>query len=404
MEFENVIFSVSELNEYVSLLLTRDPCLASVTVRGEISGFKRHSSGHLYFQLKDENSVVRCVMFKSDAWTLAFRPRDGQKVVVCGNASLYVKDGSFQLYVLEMQQLGEGELYREYLELKDTLEKRGFFDQDHKKKIPFLPSKVGIVTSGSGAALQDILNIIHRRFPAMNIDLCPVRVQGGAAAKEIADGIRTMNKYSDCDVLIVGRGGGSIEDLWCFNSNEVAEAAFDSRIPIISAVGHETDYTILDFVADLRAPTPSAAAELAVPCLEELNAGLYAIKNRLSNVLKKDCESKKDKLELLMRSAAFHTPEVYIMNEHRILDELTTRMQTAERNRFVMLKNKFDKTYSVLKTLSPEAILERGFAIVRKADGTIAKAFALQENDKISVHFFDGTVEANVSNCFLERN
>ncbi|NLI52737.1 MAG: exodeoxyribonuclease VII large subunit, partial [Clostridiales bacterium] len=275
------VFRVGELNEYVSTLLSSDPNLAQLRVSGEISGFKRHSSGHLYFSLKDESALVRCVMFRQQAMRLNFQPQDGMQVLLYGRAALYEKDGSFQLYANYLKKSGEGELYLRFLALKQELEERGWFDAARKRPIPFLPRRVGVVTSGTGAAVQDIINIIRRRFPRMPIVLASVRVQGQGAAEEIADAIRKMNEAEAADVLIVGRGGGSMEDLWAFNEPAVAEAIVQSRIPVVSAVGHETDFTIADFAADLRAPTPSAAAELAVPEMEACYEGVRQLGERM---------------------------------------------------------------------------------------------------------------------------
>ena len=392
-----MIFSVSELNEYVGALLSADPNLRDIRVSGEISGFKRHSSGHLYFSLKDPNAVVRCVMFRTYAQQLDFRPEDGLKVCIHGSAALYGKDGSFQLYVREMEASGAGDLYARFMALKAELEKEGLFDGDHKKPVPYLPECVGIVTSGTGAALQDILQIIGRRFPKMNISLCPVRVQGEGAALEIAAGIREMNRAGAADVLIVGRGGGSIEDLWAFNEPEVARAIYDSNIPVISAVGHETDFTIADFVADLRAPTPSAAAELAVPEYDGLRAVLDDDSNRLSGVLERDLNRRRDKLSILYRSPGFLQVQMRLADGRQTLENAADRMTRAVQDRLTRERNTLGQYMAGLKTLSPDAVLERGFSMVRDSKGNVVKSVAgLGEKDILSVRFRDGVAETEV--------
>ena len=395
---EQLVFSVSELNEYVSALLTADPNLRAVTVKGEISGFKRHSSGHLYFSLKDENALVDCVMFRTYVQQLDFRPEDGQQVCVRGSASIYTKSGKFQLYVQEMESAGAGALYKKFMELKARLEQEGLFDSAHKKEIPYLPNTVGIVTSGTGAALQDILQITRRRFPGMNITLCPVKVQGEGSAKEIADGIREMNRINAADVLIVGRGGGSMEDLWAFNEPEVAYAIYDSVIPIISAVGHETDFTIADFVADLRAPTPSAAAELAVPEYEGLKAVLDDDFNRLSGVLERDLNRRKDKLNILYRSPGFLQVQMRLADGRLTLDNVEERMLRAMQDKLTKERHALEQCLVGLKTLSPDAVLERGFTMVRDSGGNVIKSVAgIRESDSLQVRFRDGTVETEVT-------
>lgn len=389
-------FSVSELNEYVSLMFSNDPVLTDVSVRGEISGFKRHTSGHLYFSLKDKDALIKCVMFRGDAWSLAFRPEDGQQVVATGRASLYKKDGTFQLYVNTMQQEGDGVLYARYLALKRELEREGLFDRE-KKKPPFLPRHVGVVTSGSGAAIQDIYNVITRRFPKMNITLCPVKVQGQGAAAEIARGIRRINAETDCDVLIVGRGGGSMEDLWCFNERVVAEAIAESRIPVISAVGHETDFTIADFVADLRAPTPSAAAELCVPEFAALKEQTEKLAERILLTPERTIGVRREKLGFLLRSRGFAGLELAVVNERKRLEDLLESVVREAAQHARDMRARLGKTEAMLGTLSPDAVLERGYAIVRDAEGrTVSAAERLGKGDRITVRFGTGAVGAVV--------
>lgn len=393
-----MVFSVSELNAYVGALLSRDPHLRDLTVRGEISGFKRHSSGHLYFSLKDENALIRCVMFKGQALRLDFRPEDGMQVRVGGYTALYARDGSFQLYVQTMAREGEGALYARFLALKDHLEREGFFDAAHKKPIPGLPRCVGVVTSGTGAAIQDVMQIIGRRFPKMPICLCPVKVQGEGAAEEIAAGIRAMNRDRAADVLIVGRGGGSLEDLWAFNEPVVAQAIFESEIPVISAVGHETDFTIADFVADLRAPTPSAAAELAVPSYADCAETLSTLYGRLARSLGAGLARRRDRLGLLRRSAGFHAVDRRLSDSRFRLETLrqsalhrTEQLLLAERERLKRLRGS-------LTALDPDAVLSRGYAVVRNASGGVVASVAdAAVRMELQVRLHDGSLSAVVT-------
>ncbi len=402
---EILTLSVSQLNEYVGVLLSADPTLRELRVRGEISGFKRHSSGHLYFSLKDEGALVRCVMFRQYAQqNLRFRPEDGQQVIVSGSAALYARDGSFQLYVRDMESMGAGALYQRFLALKTQLEAEGLFDTAHKKQIPCLPKCVGIVTSGTGAALQDILQIVGRRFPKMNLCLCPVRVQGDGAAEEIAAGIRQMNRAGAADVLIVGRGGGSVEDLWAFNEPEVARAIYESGIPVISAVGHETDVTIADFAADLRAPTPSAAAELAVPEEAAIRTALLDHAARLSKVLQNDLARRRDKLRLLHRSPGFLSAGMRLAGERQRIDEAHERMLRACAEGLRARRNVLTRMQAQLAALSPGAVLARGFALVRDAEGGVITAAArVSPQDKISICFADGSAAAQILSVTIKE-
>ena len=293
------VFSVHELNEYIDLMLGYDPNLKDLAVEGELEAVKRHSSGHMYFTLKDEVASVNCVMFRQYVMGLRFLPKDGQRVRLVGRASLYQRDGRFQLMATGLMPKGDGSLYAAFAAYKEELKQRGWFEESEKKPIPFLPKCVGVVTSASGAAWHDVQNVIARRFPSMPVLLYPAAVQGEGAAKEIAEAIDQADREQRCDVLIVGRGGGSMEDLWAFNEPPVADAIHRCSIPIISAVGHETDVSISDFVADLRAPTPSAAAELAVPQWDALTGTLEMMGDRLKNALQNGLHRKKDRLNLL---------------------------------------------------------------------------------------------------------
>ena len=290
MKYEDMAISVTELNSYIKNKIADDEYLNNVLIKGEISNFKNHYTGHMYFTLKDENSLIKCVMFKTYAQKLGFMPKDGMKVFVLGGVSVFERDGVYQIYVKVMQEDGVGILYKKYEELKQRLEEEGYFDEEHKKRIPQMPKIIGVLTSQTGSVIRDIINVSTRRNPNVNIRLFPVPVQGEGAAEKIAEGIKFMNENKLADVLILARGGGSLEDLWPFNEEIVAHAIYNSEIPIISAVGHETDFSISDFVADLRAPTPSAAAELAVPDIYEVKQKINTYQNRLRLTLIKKVE------------------------------------------------------------------------------------------------------------------
>ena len=397
------VFSVSELNEYVGCVLSADPNLCELRVSGEISGFKRHSSGHLYFSLKDENALVRCVMFRQQAMRLTFQPQDGMQVLLYGKASLYEKDGSFQLYADYLKKSGEGELYRRFLLLKDELEKKGWFAQERKRSIPFLPSRVGVVTSGTGAAVQDILNIIARRFPRMPVVLASVRVQGAGAAEEIAQAIDEMNKKHAADVLIVGRGGGSMEDLWAFNEPVVAEAIVNSSIPVISAVGHETDFTIADFAADLRAPTPSAAAELAVPEMDACYEATRLFSERMQRALMARMERLRANVKLFASARAFRLLERRVQNQRQSLDQLRERALRGAGEQVKTSRAELLQLSAKLMALGPNAVLERGYAIVTNDAGkTLTGVSGMHEADSVRIRMRDGTAGARIE--YLKLN
>jgi len=391
------VFRVSELNEYVSLVLANDPNLCDLKVSGEISGFKRHSSGHLYFSLKDENALVRCVMFRQQAMRLNFEPKDGMQVLLYGRASLYEKDGSFQLYANYLKKSGEGELYLKFLALKKELEERGWFDESRKRQIPFLPRCVGVVTSGTGAAVQDILNIIHRRFPRMPVVVASVRVQGEGAAEEIAKAIVALNRKHAADVLIVGRGGGSMEDLWAFNEPVVAEAIFNSEIPVISAVGHETDFTIADFVADLRAPTPSAAAELCVPEMDACYEAVRLQSERMRRALNAKLERMRSNVRLFASAKAFRLLETRLMSERQTLDGISERAFRGAKEQIVGAQHALSRLRAQLVALDPSAVLERGYAILTDTGGhALGGVIAMQPGDAVNIRMRDGVAGARI--------
>lgn len=399
------VFRVSELNEYVSLVLSNDPNLCDLRVSGEISGFKRHSSGHLYFSLKDESALVRCVMFRQQAMRLNFEPKDGMQVLLYGKASLYEKDGSFQLYANYLKKSGEGELYLKFLALKKELEERGWFDEAHKKQIPFLPRRVGVVTSGTGAAVQDILNIIHRRFPQMPIVLASVRVQGTGAAEEIAQAIDEFNAKHAADVLIVGRGGGSMEDLWAFNEPVVAAAIYNSEIPVVSAVGHETDFTIADFVSDLRAPTPSAAAELCVPEMDAVYEGVHLQSERMRRALNAKLERMRATVRLFASAKAFRLLENRLMSERQTLDGMGERAFRGAREQIVSARSELSRKQAQLTALDPSAVLERGYAILTDPKGrALGGVAAMQAGDAVNIRMRDGVAGAVIETVKRTNN
>lgn len=390
------VFTVTRLNEYAARILSNDPRLRSIKVSGEIGGFKRYPSGHLYFSLKDEEAVISCVMFRSYASKLGFSPREGMRVVVHGSVSIYAKDGKYQLYADAMREDGEGELYRQFLLLKAKLESEGLFENE--RPLPVLPRVIGVATSPAGAALHDIVNIIRRRFPGMNVLLAPCQVQGAAAPAEIAAAIRALQRFEKCDVIIVGRGGGSYEDLSCFNDEAVARAIAGSKIPVVSAVGHETDFTIADFAADLRAPTPSAAAELCCPVYADIVYSLAEFEEDIRSAASDRLDECGAKLAALKSSSAMANPVHALELLRERLASKKAGIESAAsaglKNAAFLLKNRVD----TLKALSPDSVLERGYSIVTDADGRMLKsASELRKNETIKVKMANGCASAVVT-------
>lgn len=397
MERDNgYTLSVTQLNEYVSGLLRRDLLLQGLRVRGEISGFKRHSSGHLYFAIKDEGALVRCVMFRQNAVTLSALPKDGEQVTVLGNISLYVKDGQYQLYVTHIERDGRGDLYRRFLELKESLEAEGLFDPAHKKPVPLLPKCLGVVTSPTGAAIQDIVNITRRRFPRMNILLYPVRVQGEGAAAEIARAIAGMDKLALADVLIVGRGGGSLEDLWAFNEEAVARAIYACSIPIVSAVGHEIDFSIADFVADLRAPTPSAAAELCVPEYERLMGEALGAGQALQTLCRARLGGLRQEVELLSGAGAFFLPKHQMEVLRGDVARAEAAMRGSLRAELLGAYGALDEADARLEAMSPKQVLRRGYAMVKLPTGYASGARELRAGMEAQLILRDGQADIKI--------
>ena len=397
------VLSVTQLNDYVASLLQRDALLRGLSVRGEVSGLKRHSSGHIYFALKDGGALVRCVMFRQDAIQCSTAFSDGMEIIAQGHAALFARDGQYQLYVKSVQHEGEGELYRRFLMLKTRLQAQGLFDEAHKKPIPMLPRCVGIITSQSGAAVRDIISIVQRRFPAMNLLLYPVAVQGVGAAEEIAEGIRKMNRIGRADVLIVGRGGGSLEDLWAFNEEVVAQAIYESEIPVVSAVGHETDFTIADFVADLRAPTPSAAAELCVPEYDALLSTLDGMRETLLSAAQSGLLRRRARIEAIMRSGAFAEPRHRIAAARRDVLDAVQRMEAAAHSAIASAARDHAALSGKLEALSPAHTLARGFTLVQNKDDTYCGSVGmLSPGDSVRIIFRDGAAEAAVNTVKTE--
>lgn len=389
--------TVTDLNKYIKGRIDNDEMLNNVLVKGEISNFKNHYTGHMYFTLKDENSLIKCVMFKTYTTHLSFMPKDGMKVIILGGVSVFERDGVYQIYAKAMKEDGLGNLYVAYEELKNKLSNEGLFDEKYKKPIPFMPKTIGVLTSNTGAVIRDIINVSTRRNPNVNIRLYPVPVQGSGAGEKIAEGIELMNKNKLADVLIIGRGGGSIEDLWPFNEEIVARAMFNSEIPIISAVGHETDFTIADFVADLRAPTPSAAAELAVANIDDVRETLKAYNNRYKVSLKKRIELMKMSYEKCMTRQAFKNPTQKINEQYMLIDMKVKSLQNSILLKIKEDKTKFVKEVAKLDALSPLKTLTRGYSIISKQDGRIAKEVKdLSQGEKVSIRLSDGSVDAQV--------
>lgn len=393
-----VIFSVHQINEYVRGLLGRDPILQDVWVRGEISNLKIHSSGHIYFTLKDEQDRIRCVLFKQNQRDMAFIPSDGMRVLVRGQVSLYCKDGQYQIYVMDIEKDGIGELYLAFEALKQRLKAEGLFDAQYKKPIPPFPRKIAVITSPTGAAVRDIIKVVRRRCPCVDILVVPVLVQGSAAPVQIAAALDYVNTRDDIDTIILGRGGGSLEELWAFNEEVVARAIWRSRIPVISAVGHETDFTIADFVADLRAPTPSAAAEMAVPMLQHLQEMLAGLNVRLMEAMRNMLLHKRKSLEHLQLSYVLRYPDRIMQQRRQQLDQAYTRLCVAFNDILSKKRERLSRLAAALDALSPLAVLGRGYAVVTlmPSERVVYSVTSLKQGDGITVHFKDGRADCRV--------
>lgn len=397
MEVSPEILTVADLNKYIKEKIDNDERLNNVLIKGEISNFKNHYTGHMYFTLKDESSLIKCVMFKSYTTHLSFMPKDGMKVMVLGSVAVFERDGVYQIYAKAMKEDGLGSLYTAYEELKKKLEQEGLFEEAHKKKIPFMPKTIGVLTSNTGAVIRDIINVSTRRNPGVHIRLYPVPVQGPGAAEKIAEGIKFMNENKLADVLIIGRGGGSLEDLWPFNEEIVARAIYDSELPIISAVGHETDFTIADFVADLRAPTPSAAAELAVANIDDVRETLKLYNNRYKVALKKKIELMRLSYEKCMARPAYKNPTQKINEQYMVIDMKVKALQNNMMLKLKEAKTSFVKETAKLDSLSPLKTLTRGYSIVTEQDGKIIKSVNdLNSGEKVNLRLSDGQKTATI--------
>lgn len=387
--------TVGELNEYVRSALENDPMLRGVTLIGEVSGYKKYPSGHAYFTLKDESAAISCVCF-AQYQGQAFMPQNGQLVEAVGSVSVYVKEGRYQFYVRAMRPAGVGALYVAFEKLKKQLQEEGLFELSRKRPIPKLPACVGVVTSGKGAAVRDIIHVITRRYPRADILVCPVAVQGAQAAPDIARGIRWMNDHGRADVLIVGRGGGSAEDLWAFNTEIVARAIADSKIPVISAVGHETDTTISDFVADLRAPTPSAAAELAVPVMAELEGAATELMQRAGHAVHRTIEMKQSRMQALLATRQMAMPARNIEKHAMRLSQLTDRLSNAVSSISMEKSHQAQVLQERLVALDPKAVMARGFAMVTDGDGKLLASSKDKKSGRVTITWRDGSRNAEL--------
>lgn len=396
MNYENMAVTVSQVNSYIKEKIASDEGLNNLIIKGEISNFKNHYTGHMYFTLKDDKSLIKCIMFKTYAQRLNFMPKDGMKVFVFGEVSVFERDGIYQVYAKAMQEDGVGALYKQYEKLKQELEEKGYFDISHKKKIPQMPKVIGVLTSQTGSVIRDIINVSTRRNPNVQIRLLPVPVQGQDAAPKIAEGIRFMNKNKLADVLILARGGGSLEDLWPFNEEIVVQAIYESELPIISAVGHETDFSISDFVSDLRAPTPSAAAELTVPDIYEVKQKINGYQNRLKLALNKKYEMLKLRYEKIISSSIFKDPTRMINDRAILLDKNIKRIETAIQNKKQEQKEKYIKLISKLDALSPLKTLARGYSIIEQNGEMVNSVKQLKSGTEIDIKLVDGNSKAKI--------
>lgn len=390
--------SVSALNNYIKKVLDNDFILSNTNIKGEISNFKMHSSGHLYFSLKDEGGKINCIMFKSYASNLNFMPKDGMNVTIKGKVSVYEKDGAYQLYCNEMKMEGLGDLYLAFAELKDKLEKKGMFDLSHKKDIPEYPRKIGIVTSPTGAAIRDIINVTRRRNKNMSILIYPSLVQGINASEDIIKGIEYLNKVQDVDIIILARGGGSIEELWAFNEEKLAYAVYNSKKPIITAIGHETDFTIVDFISDRRAPTPSAGAEIAVPNLDDMKNtiknNVYTLNSLINNIVKE----KYNEVRLINKTLEVNSPINYVVNQYDKISKLQDMLFYKINSRVNIEKDRLSNMNSLISAHNPLNVLSKGYALIEDNNKNIISSIEkLKLSDEVKITLKDGTVNAKLS-------
>lgn len=396
---EQTAFTVSSLNNHIKELLEADEFLENVAVRGELSNYKIYPSGHHYFTLKDSESSIRCVMFKGNASKLRFTPESGMGVTAVGRVSVYPRDGAYQLYCVGLLPEGMGDLHLAFEQLKEKLSKEGLFDAEHKKPLPKYPNTIAVITSSAGAAVRDIIRILGARWPLTKVVVLPVRVQGIEAPAEIAGAIRYANRYKVADLIITGRGGGSIEDLWAFNDERVARAIYDSEIPVISAVGHEPDVTIADFVSDLRAATPSNAAELAVPDLAEILDGLMSCKIRVGQAMEKKLTAARGRLQDLSSRRVVLDPTGYIDQKRQLLDSISNSLLSREERSVGAKRQEFIRLAAALDALSPLKVLGRGYAMTTDESGkAVSSAAAVKPGDRLRVSMSDGSVD-----CVAEK-
>ncbi len=394
---QQAIFSVSEANNFIKALLDAVPQLQTIFVRGEISNYKLYPSGHHYFTLKDEGSALRCVMFRGMASSLRFRPENGMKVIAFGRIGVFPRDGAYQLYCSELSAEGVGDLHVAFEQLKEKLYKEGLFDPAHKKPLPKYPRRIAIITSSAGAAVHDMLRILNARWPMSEVALLPVRVQGAEAPPEIVGALRYANRWKVADLIITGRGGGSIEDLWAFNDERVARAIYDSDIPVISAVGHEPDVTIADFVADVRAATPSNAAELAVPDQEELRRRLGVLQTRMTQSERKRVKALRERYEKLARSRVLRDPMAFIDDKRLLLDYTQKNLAALAQSQMAQRTQRYAALAAKLDALSPLKVLGRGYAVARNAEGTILRTAAdVQTGERIEILLGQGSLDCTV--------
>lgn len=396
------VLSVSQVNKYIKAMMDRDALLSDITVTGEISNFKRHSSGHYYFSVKDAGATISAAMFKWQNRTLKFMPENGMRVLVRGRISVYEPSGQYQIIASSIEPDGVGALYEAYEKLRQELERRGYFDPKRKKPLPRFPRKIGVITSQTGAAIRDILNILGRRYPLAKVELYPSAVQGDAAPSELAAALGAVNRAGECDVIIIGRGGGSIEDLWGFNSLEVVNAVAASRIPVISAVGHETDFTLCDFVADMRAPTPSAAAELAVPDGAAVMNYLRQFELKSRAAVERKIQLGEARLASVKNMHAMKNPLHFTETKTRQLDELTTRINAAMNETVQSRDTQLRETASRLAALNPLAVLGRGYSVAYKEKTPVNSVTMLTEGDIIQLRLSDGTAQCAVESIKRE--
>lgn len=389
--------TVTLVNSYVKKILDNDIILNNLKIKGEISNLKKHSSGHLYFSLKDESSKINCVMFKDYAELLDINMEDGLRVEIKGKIKVYQKEGSYQLYCEEIKKQGVGELYLAFLNLKETLEKEGLFRLEHKKPLPLYPKKVGVITSPTGAAIKDVINVAKRRNPYIDIIIYPALVQGTGASNNVMEGIEYLEKGAKVDVIIIARGGGSIEELWSFNDETLARRIYDSKIPIVTGVGHETDYTIVDFVSDLRAPTPSSAAEIVFKSYSEIKKEIDYNYNKLQKSMQDDLLKKKNEVNLLKNTIEFNSPMIYILNEHKKIKIINDRLNIGIKKKVNEEKSKLSYMMDLLNSRNPLNILNKGYTLIKDESGNMVKdSKSLSGEQLVEIKFRDGSLKAKI--------